>query len=33
MSALRKSKSTPVTGSVFAERIEEAKKTKAELEL
>ena len=33
MSALQKNKSTQTTGSVFAERIEKAKKTKVELEL
>ena len=33
MSALRKNKSTQTSGSVFAERIEKAKKTKFELEL
>ena len=33
MSALQKNKSTQTSGSVFAERIEKAKKTKFELEL
>ena len=33
MSALPKNKSTQTIGSVFAERIEKAKKTKLELEL
>ena len=32
MSALRKNKPTQISGSVFAERIEKAKKTKSELE-
>ena len=33
MSALQKNKSTQTSGSVFAERIEKAKKTKFELEI
>ena len=33
MSSLQKNKSTQTSGSVFAERIEKAKKTKMELEL
>ena len=33
ISALRKNKSTQTSASVFAERIEKAKKTKIELEL
>ena len=33
MSALQKNKSTQTSGSVFAERIEKAKKTTFELEL
>ena len=33
MSALQKNKSTQTSGSVFAERIEKAKKTNFELEL
>ena len=33
MSALQTNKSTQTSGSVFAERIEKAKKTKLELEL
>ena len=33
MSALQKNKSTQTSGSVFAERIEKANKTKFELEL
>ena len=33
MSARQKNKSTQTSGSVFAERIEKAKKTKSELEL
>ena len=33
LSALQKNKSTHTSGSVFAERIEKAKKTKFELEL
>ena len=33
MSSLQKNKSTQTSGSVFAERIEKAKKTKFELEL
>ena len=33
MSALQKNKTTQTSGSVFAERIEKAKKTKFELEL
>ena len=33
MSALKKNKSTPTSGSVFAESIEKVKKTKFELEL
>ena len=33
MSALQKNKSTLTSGSVFAERIEKAKKTKIELQL
>ena len=33
MSALQKNKSTKTSGSVFAERIEKAKKTKFKLEL
>ena len=33
MSALQKNKSTQTSGSLFAERIEKAKKTKFELEI
>ena len=33
ISALQKNKSTQTSGSVFAEKIEKAKKTKVELEL